>query len=103
MLIKLCLRSAFVTAQLLVTLLDVNDNDPEFEYGVYNVNVSENALNNQQLLTVEATDTDEDSVITYKIINGSEPTNSFSIDKHSGKNNIARLMSHRYLVLVKAL
>ncbi|XP_074068860.1 protocadherin gamma-A4-like isoform X8 [Macrotis lagotis] len=53
--------------RVLVTVLDANDNAPEFTQSVYTVNVLENLPQGTQLLTVSATDLDEgiNGEVTY--------------------------------------
>ncbi|XP_072486663.1 protocadherin gamma-A4 isoform X13 [Notamacropus eugenii] len=55
------------TLRVPVTVLDVNDNAPEFIQSVYSVNVPENLPQGTQLLTVSATDLDEgtNGEVTY--------------------------------------
>ncbi|XP_074236655.1 protocadherin alpha-13 isoform X8 [Saimiri boliviensis] len=47
------------TVQLLITILDVNDNAPEFYQSVYKVTVLENAFNRTLVIKLNATDPDE--------------------------------------------
>ncbi|XP_018326726.1 cadherin-related tumor suppressor-like [Agrilus planipennis] len=72
------------TATVLLTVLDVNDNSPEFYPQKYFYPVSEDTKIGSSLLKVTATDLDEgeNAMITYKIETGSE--NLFSIDEWSG-------------------
>lgn len=64
---------------LTVTLLDINDNEPGFSQGHYNVSVMENAADQTILATIQATDKDVNRTITYGILPGNEPTSSFII------------------------
>ncbi|KAL4240882.1 Protocadherin Fat 4 [Mactra antiquata] len=74
------------TASVTITIQDVNDNYPQFEPSSYSVNVSENTPDQTILLTVNATDKDEDRTIRYGIVSveHEEYTNSFSIDATTG-------------------
>ncbi|KAK3090257.1 hypothetical protein FSP39_010440 [Pinctada imbricata] len=77
------------TAILTITLLDDNDNDPKFQYSVYNVNVSEGRDILDNILTVMATDADRNQLISYSI--GDDSTNSFEIvNPNSGTVRLRR-------------
>ncbi|KAM9377514.1 uncharacterized protein KZ484_009838 [Pholidichthys leucotaenia] len=47
------------TSEITVVVLDINDNDPQFERQVYEANVSEKATPGTEILHVKATDADE--------------------------------------------
>ncbi|XP_045855281.1 protocadherin alpha-13 isoform X4 [Meles meles] len=47
------------TVQLLITILDVNDNAPEFDQYIYKVTVLENAFNGTLVIKLNATDLDD--------------------------------------------
>ncbi|XP_004381155.1 protocadherin alpha-13 isoform X6 [Trichechus manatus latirostris] len=47
------------TVQLLITVLDVNDNAPEFDQSIYKVRVPENAFNGTLIIKLNATDPDD--------------------------------------------
>ncbi|KAJ1128073.1 hypothetical protein NDU88_006460 [Pleurodeles waltl] len=55
------------TAQILVTVINVNDNAPVFNQSVYNINILENVPTGTVVTTIEATDKDhgENSILTY--------------------------------------
>ncbi|XP_066480592.1 protocadherin alpha-3-like [Tiliqua scincoides] len=57
------------TAQLVISVLDVNDNAPVFNQSVYKVRLFENAKNGTLIITLNATDLDEgiNKDITYSI------------------------------------
>lgn len=66
------------TATLTVTLLDVNDEPPEFLPGPqYHVNVSEGREVNDLVITVAAVDKDKKQTVFYRI--GQDDINSFQI------------------------
>lgn len=44
------------TVQLLITILDVNDNAPEFDQLIYKVRMLENSLNGSLVIKLNATD-----------------------------------------------
>lgn len=65
-------------ATLTVTLLDVNDEPPEFLPGPqYHVNVSEGREVNDLVITVAAVDKDKKQTVFYRI--GQDNINSFQI------------------------
>lgn len=53
------------TASVFITIVDVNDSPPEFEYSLYSVEVPEDTPVNMTVLTVNANDNDTSDVITY--------------------------------------
>ena len=73
------------SARLIVTLLDVNDNPPEFEHYMYTASVSEALSVNTPVMRVFATsrDTGINAEISYSIVGGNE-LNKFSIDEKTG-------------------
>ncbi|KAL5014373.1 hypothetical protein ScPMuIL_008643 [Solemya velum] len=75
------------TTTINITVLDENDNRPQFSKATYDVAVDENSYNatNPVILHISATDRDsgENSVILYSISGGNEQ-NVFSIDATSG-------------------
>ncbi|XP_010073548.1 PREDICTED: cadherin EGF LAG seven-pass G-type receptor 2-like, partial [Pterocles gutturalis] len=58
------------SASVSVTILDVNDNSPEFTQREYGTRLNEDAAVGTSVLTVSAIDRDANSVITYQISNG---------------------------------
>ncbi|EMP25868.1 Cadherin EGF LAG seven-pass G-type receptor 2 [Chelonia mydas] len=71
------------SASVSITVLDVNDNNPEFTLKEYSVRLNEDAAMGTSVLTVSAIDRDANSVITYQIANGNT-RNRFSITSQSG-------------------
>ncbi|XP_010285317.1 PREDICTED: cadherin EGF LAG seven-pass G-type receptor 2-like, partial [Phaethon lepturus] len=70
-------------ASVSVTVLDVNDNSPEFTQREYGARLNEDAAVGTSVLTVSAVDRDANSVITYQISSGNT-RNRFSITSQSG-------------------
>ncbi|KIH43068.1 cadherin domain protein, partial [Ancylostoma duodenale] len=70
-----------------ITVLDDNDNAPEFTQPYYVVHVRENSNIGEKILQVEATDKDEgpNGVIRYSLLDESP----FSIDRATGAIHIA--------------
>ncbi|XP_068554811.1 protocadherin alpha-2-like [Anas acuta] len=77
------------TAELVVSVLDVNDNAPKFNQSVYNARLSEDASEGTLVARVCATDPDEgiNQEMMYKIANSNPSSASgiFSIDAKSGE------------------
>ncbi|XP_062834481.1 cadherin EGF LAG seven-pass G-type receptor 2 isoform X1 [Anolis carolinensis] len=71
------------SASVSITILDVNDNNPEFTQKEYSMRLNEDAAVGTSVLTVSAIDRDVNSVITYQITNGNT-RNRFSITSQSG-------------------
>ncbi|XP_061408146.1 LOW QUALITY PROTEIN: protocadherin Fat 1-like [Lethenteron reissneri] len=68
---------------LLVKVLDVNDNPPEFLQPAYSVTIPENAEQGKQVIQVEAVDRDvgDNGRVTYRLLTYNE---QFEIDGESG-------------------
>ncbi|KAL1494818.1 hypothetical protein ABEB36_010350 [Hypothenemus hampei] len=75
------------SASVIITILDVNDNDPVFEPKIYEVNVGEDDLPGTPVVTVTATDADEDNKIHYEITNGNT-RGRFAITSQNGRGQI---------------
>ena len=76
------------TAMLVITVLDVNDNAPQFGEPAYSVEIPENVLVSELLVRVGASDAD--SGINNEIIFSLDPPNSqFSLNSTSGELTVA--------------
>ncbi|XP_017787025.1 PREDICTED: protocadherin-like wing polarity protein stan isoform X1 [Nicrophorus vespilloides] len=75
------------TASIVITVQDVNDNDPVFEPKVYEALVSEDDPPGTQVTTVTASDADEDTRLHYELSNGNS-RNRFSITSQNGRGLI---------------
>uniref|UniRef100_A0A2K6GEY5 Protocadherin alpha 13 n=1 Tax=Propithecus coquereli TaxID=379532 RepID=A0A2K6GEY5_PROCO len=77
------------TVQLLITVLDVNDNAPEFEQSIYKVRVLENAFNGTLVIKLNATDPDEgtngDIVYSFRRPVSPAVAYAFTINPKSGE------------------
>ncbi|XP_077984710.1 cadherin EGF LAG seven-pass G-type receptor 2-like isoform X2 [Glandiceps talaboti] len=71
------------TTQVGITVLDINDNPPVFEHSEYHTVVDEDARPGTSVITVTATDADEESSISYQITAGNT-RNRFSIISQMG-------------------
>ncbi|XP_075397804.1 protocadherin alpha-11 isoform X6 [Tenrec ecaudatus] len=79
------------TVQLLVRILDVNDNDPEFDQSEYKVRLLENAAKETFVIKLNATDRDEgvNGEVTYSLIS-IKPNGIFlfTLDENSGEMRV---------------
>ncbi|XP_062358484.1 protocadherin alpha-2-like [Cinclus cinclus] len=77
------------TMELLISVLDVNDNMPQFNQSVYKVQLPENAERGTLVVKVNATDLDEgsNSNISYsvQIVSPQDGRDIFRIDRKSGE------------------
>ncbi|NXW87008.1 PCDA3 protein, partial [Alopecoenas beccarii] len=77
------------TMELVISVLDANDNAPQFNQSVYNVLLPEDALKGKLVIQVDATDLDEglNREIIYEIdtVVPSSASDIFSIDAKSGE------------------
>ncbi|XP_014384477.1 PREDICTED: protocadherin alpha-13 [Myotis brandtii] len=77
------------TVQLLITVLDVNDNAPEFDKFIYKVNVLENAFNGTLVFKLNATDPDDgingDIIYSFRRPVSPSVLNAFIINPNSGE------------------
>ncbi|XP_074522154.1 cadherin EGF LAG seven-pass G-type receptor 2 isoform X2 [Halichoeres trimaculatus] len=71
------------SASISMTILDVNDNNPEFTQKAYHMRLNEDAAVGTSVVTVSAVDQDINSVVTYQISSGNT-RNRFSITSQSG-------------------
>lgn len=73
-------------ANVIITIHDINDNEPKFSNDKYFANISENSSPGTSVMTLIASDNDEgeNKRITYSIT-GSDHGNKFVIDSVSGK------------------
>ncbi|XP_063046160.1 protocadherin gamma-A11-like [Engraulis encrasicolus] len=97
------------TAEIHVTVLDVNDNAPAFTHALYKATISENAQKGTIVTTVSATDADHGSngKITYSITNNVDKIHElFEINEDDGElrvlGNIDYEESHHYEIHVQA-
>jgi hypothetical protein len=72
-------------ARVEIEIIDINDNQPEFEVDLYNISIVENLPNGFSVLQVNALDRDqgENSLFYYKIFK-EEPKGAFSVDAQTG-------------------
>lgn len=96
------------TALLSITVADVNDNPPEFQFRQYSARVPELDAVGTELLRVTATSRDAgvNAEIYYSIIGGNE-RDAFSIDSRTGVISVARPLDYertrQYLLTVQAV
>ncbi|XP_066154165.1 protein dachsous [Euwallacea fornicatus] len=75
------------TATVLVTIHDVNDNEPIFDQSFYNVSVAENEAEGRCILKVSATDPDcgVNAVVNYTLGDGFEKLQEFKVRSDTGE------------------
>ncbi|XP_070270890.1 protocadherin alpha-11 isoform X2 [Myotis yumanensis] len=75
------------TVQLFICILDINDNDPEFEQPEYKVRLMENAAKETFVIKLNATDLDEgvNGEVTYSLSVKPKGKPLFTIGKNSGE------------------
>jgi len=79
-------QSAVVS--LMISVLDNNDNPPQFTSNNYDISIDEGATKFETRLQVQAQDADKTSYITYSIIEGNI-NNLFSINPQSGEITVS--------------
>ncbi|CAK8697279.1 unnamed protein product [Clavelina lepadiformis] len=72
--------------QVDVTILDNNDNEPDFEFSEYQTEIDENATIGFHILTVKANDADQgdNGLVKYRIATNSESRDIFNVDADTG-------------------
>ncbi|XP_061045689.1 LOW QUALITY PROTEIN: protocadherin alpha-3-like [Eubalaena glacialis] len=98
------------TVQLKITVVDVNDNAPEFESTIYKVRLFENAPNGTLVVTVNASDLDEginkDIVYSFNTDMSADALSKFHLDPVNGyisvKGNIDFEFTKLYEIQVEA-
>lgn len=75
------------SASVVITVQDVNDNDPVFEPKIYDLTVAEDDPPGTPVTTVTATDADEDNKLHYEITNGNV-RGRFAITSQNGRGQI---------------
>lgn len=99
-------RSATATVRL--TVADVNDNPPEFEFRAYRASAPELAAPGAELLRVRATSRDAgvNADVSYSLVGGDD-RDHFALDRSSGVLTIARALDYErrrdYFLTVQAL
>lgn len=90
-----------------ITILDINDNIPQFSQNLYRFRVSENAKKGEVIGKISATDEDSDQngIVVYNIERG-DRLNQFSIDNFLGEiyvnNHLDRETISSYALEVRA-
>ncbi|XP_069753894.1 protocadherin alpha-C2-like [Narcine bancroftii] len=89
-------RSA--SAQIIVTVLDVNDNVPVFDQSFYRVKVMENAKINTLVIRLNATDLDEgtnaDIIYSFSSYTPQRIIDIFSVGPHTGEVRVKGLLDY---------
>ncbi|XP_017135093.1 fat-like cadherin-related tumor suppressor homolog [Drosophila miranda] len=81
------------TSRIVISVLDINDNSPEFDQRVYKVQVPSTTIVNESIFQVHAIDSDEgeNGRVTYTIKSG-KGKNKFRIDGSRGHIYIAKAL-----------
>ncbi|XP_051777196.1 cadherin EGF LAG seven-pass G-type receptor 3 isoform X2 [Erpetoichthys calabaricus] len=99
--------SLSASASVTITVMDVNDNRPEFTQKEYFIRLNEDAAVGTSVLTVTAVDRDVNSAVTYQITGGNT-RNRFSISTQGGSGIISLSLpldykqERRYVLTVTA-
>ncbi|XP_063065516.1 cadherin EGF LAG seven-pass G-type receptor 3 [Engraulis encrasicolus] len=95
------------TASVTITVMDVNDNRPEFLQREYHVRLNEDAAVGTSVVTVTAVDRDVNSAVTYQITGGNT-RNRFAISTAGGAGLVTLALpldykqERRYVLTVTA-
>ncbi|XP_041081369.1 cadherin EGF LAG seven-pass G-type receptor 3-like, partial [Polyodon spathula] len=99
--------SLSASASVTITVMDVNDNRPEFGQREYFIRLNEDAAVGTSVLSVTAVDRDVNSAVTYQITGGNT-RNRFSISTQGGAGLISLALpldykqERRYILTVTA-
>jgi len=97
------LRQLSGYATVVINLRDVNDNGPSFTISNYAINVKESHAINQPLLSVKATDPDENKAITFIITSPLNSPFTFVGDALHLQRSLDYETIQQYLLKVRAL
>lgn len=97
------------TTQLYIDVIDINDQRPEFNQSIYNVDISESTQDGTEILQLCATDKDEDKTLFYSLHAARNPTSLklFRVDSVTGSITLAQpldrelMAEHILIVIVK--
>lgn len=98
-----------ITTQLYISVIDINDQRPEFSEPVYTVEISENTAEGTEILQLHATDLDEDKTLFYSLHAARNPSSLklFRVDSVTGSVTLAQeldrelMAEHILIVIVK--
>ncbi len=81
--------------QIQVSVLDINDNRPQFTQALYEVSIGENTAPGTDIITVTATDLDEDKRLFYTIHASTDQTSraKFRINSETGASSCLDIVS----------
>lgn len=80
--------------QVQITLIDVNDNAPEFGTSSVRISVAESAAIGSTVYAARATDEDEgkNGQISYYLLSASGPSNTFAVNPQHGVVTLLRFV-----------
>eukprot|EP00795_Rhopilema_esculentum_P002013 gene2013-17573_t len=106
---NLFVRTSFAETRLVIQIVDVNDNTPEFEQNPYTRTVSEATPSSASILEVKAIDKDSgrNGDVTYSLKNPGGINSAFEVDSYSGQvflrnTRLDRETSPRYELIIVA-
>jgi protocadherin Fat 1/2/3 len=81
-----------------ITVLDTNDNAPEFTQESYSTSLSEKSVVGSDVIAVTATDLDKgmNGVVTYRLVHG-DPQNQFRVDPRDGAVSLAGVLDREMI------
>ncbi|GAB6033159.1 hypothetical protein CHUAL_012768 [Chamberlinius hualienensis] len=97
----------YVYTQLTIRVVDVNDNRPQFNQVLYEVDVPENIPPGTEVIQIQATDDDSDKRMDYAVHSADPPSsyNKFVLDPTTGvlevRERLDRETLHRHVLTVR--
>lgn len=86
------------TASIIINVLDINDNAPSFSQPVFTVSVLENSAVGTVVITLNATDLDEDTnaqlIYSYTLYTSEKTQELFSLDPNSGEIKVKGVIDY---------
>lgn len=98
-----------VYTQLYITVIDINDNRPEFTQSIYRTEISESVAESAEVIQLHANDKDQDKTLFFSLHAAQNPISlkMFRIDSVSGIISVAQpldrelIAEHVLIVIVK--
>lgn len=86
------------TASIIINVVDINDNTPQFSQPVFSVNLTENAAAGTVVMTLNATDLDEGAnaelVYSYTLYTSEKTQELFSLDPTTGEIKVKGVIDY---------
>lgn len=98
-----------ITTQLYISVIDINDQRPEFSEPIYTVHIAENTAEGTEILQLQATDLDEDKTLFFSLHAARNPSSLklFRVNSVTGSLTLAQELDrevaqeHVLIVIVK--